>query len=106
QALRCNTNECPTGVATQDSMLVKGLVAKEKKDRVYHFHHTSLHAAMELSAACGKQSFGHTGMDMFRRGDEFMHLSDIYFPNYLDDFTKVRTDEPIFTKVGDRPNVK
>lgn len=106
QALRCNTNDCPTGVATQDPNLVKGLVVREKKDRVYHFHHNTLHAAMELLAACGKKSFGDISMDMFMRGDEFMHLSDIYFPNYLDDFTKVRTEKSSFTKVGERPDVK
>src|SRR5690606_27581312 len=31
QALRCNTNQCPTGVATQDKMLIKGLAVTEKK---------------------------------------------------------------------------
>lgn len=103
QALRCNTNQCPTGVATQDKMLIKGLAVSEKKDRVYHFHHNTLHSAMELLAACGKTSFDEVGMDMFMRGDEFMHLSDVYFPNYLDDFTKVRTEQSIFNKVGDRP---
>jgi len=104
QALRCNTNDCPTGVATQDKMLVRGLAVTEKKDRVYHFHHNTLHAAMELLAACGKKSFTDISMDMFMRGDEFMHLSDIYFPNYLDDFTKVRTEESTFKKVGERPS--
>jgi len=103
QALRCNTNDCPTGVATQNKMLIKGLAVTEKKDRVYHFHHNTMHAAMELLAACGKKSFEDIGMDMFMRGDEFMRLSDIYFPNYLDDFTKIRTEESTFTRVGDRP---
>ncbi len=82
QALRCNTNVCSTGVATQDKMLVKGLVVGEKQQRVTHFHHNTLHAAMELLAACGK-SFEEVGMDMFMRGDEFVHLSDLYFPDNL-----------------------
>lgn len=104
QALRCNTNDCPTGVATQDKMLVKGLAVTEKKDRVYYFHRNTLLAAMELLAACGKKSFDDISMDIFMRGDEFMHLSDIYFPNYLDDFTKIRTEESTFKRVGDRPD--
>jgi len=104
QALRCNTNDCPTGVATQDKMLIKGLAVSDKKDRVYHFHHNTLHAAMELLAACGKKSFDDISMDIFMRGDEFMHLSDLYFPNYLDDFTKIRTEESTFKRVGDRPD--
>lgn len=81
QALRCNTNACPTGVATQDKMLMKGLAVTEKKDRVLHFHHNTLHAAMELLAACGKRNFDEVGIDMFMRGDEFVKLSDLYFPD-------------------------
>ncbi|WP_118973529.1 FMN-binding glutamate synthase family protein [Taibaiella koreensis] len=83
QALRCNTNVCPTGVATQDKMLMKGLVVGEKKDRVRHFHHNTLHAAMELLAACGKKSFEEVDMSIFMRGDEFVRLSDQYFPDNL-----------------------
>ena len=30
QALKCNTNHCPTGVATQDKELMKGLDPTEK----------------------------------------------------------------------------
>lgn len=89
QALRCNTNKCPTGVATQNKMLVKGLVVSEKKDRVFYFHQNTLRAAMELLAGCGKKSFSEVTMDMFMKGDEFVHLADLYFPNYLDDYTRV-----------------
>jgi glutamate synthase domain-containing protein 2 len=81
QALRCNTNECPTGVATQDKMLMKGLVVAQKKDRVMHFHHNTLESAMELLAACGKKNFEEASIDMFMRGDEFVKLEDIYFPD-------------------------
>lgn len=83
QALRCNTNNCPTGVATQNKMLMKGLVVTEKKERVYHFHRNTLHAAMELLAACGKKNFDEAGIDMFMRGNEFITLSDLYFPDNL-----------------------
>ncbi len=89
QALKCNTNKCPTGITTQNKMLMKGLVVGEKKDRVYHFHENTLRAAMELLAACGKKDFSEISMDMFMKGDEFVHLSDLYYPNYLDDYTKV-----------------
>lgn len=92
QALRCNTNKCPTGVATQNKMLIKGLVVRDKKDRVYHFHRNTLLAAMELLAGCGKKDFTEVSMDMFMKGDEFVHLSDLYYPNYLDDYTKVKKE--------------
>lgn len=83
QALRCNTNKCPAGVATQDKALQKGLVITDKVERVYHFHKNTLHAAIELLAACGKSDFKEVGMDMFSRGDEFVRLADHYFPDHL-----------------------
>jgi glutamate synthase domain-containing protein 2 len=83
QALRCNNNECPTGVATQNKMLMKGLVVTDKSERVYHFHKNTLHSANELLAAAGKNSFGEVDINIFMRGDEFAHLSDAYFPDNL-----------------------
>ncbi|AWG24176.1 FMN-binding glutamate synthase family protein [Flavobacterium kingsejongi] len=83
QALRCNNNQCPTGVATQDKMLMKGLVVTDKSERVYHFHKNTLHSANELLAAAGKKSFSEADINIFMRGDEFKKLSDLYFPDIL-----------------------
>jgi len=88
QALRCHNNECPTGVATQNKMLMKGLVVTDKSDRVYHFHKNTLHAANELLAAAGKNSFADVDINIFMRGDEFTHLSDSYFPDNLTNVTR------------------
>lgn len=87
QALRCHNNQCPTGVATQDKMLMKGLVVTDKSERVFHFHKNTLHAANELLAAAGKTCFADVDINIFMRGDEFSHLSDMYFP---DNLTNVR----------------
>ncbi|WKS94866.1 FMN-binding glutamate synthase family protein [Riemerella columbina] len=83
QALRCNTNACPTGVATQNKMLIKGLDVTDKSERVYHFHKNTLHTCNELIAAAGKESYDEVDASMFMRGDEFEHLSDLYFPDVL-----------------------
>lgn len=53
QALECNKNTCPTGVATQDPSLVKGLVVSDKKVRVANFHRETVHSFVELMAASG-----------------------------------------------------
>jgi len=53
QALECNSNTCPTGVATQDPELVKGLVVADKKVRVANFHHDTVKSAGELMGAAG-----------------------------------------------------
>jgi len=53
QALECNTNTCPTGVATQDPKLVRGLVVDDKKIRIANFHGETVKSAVELMAAAG-----------------------------------------------------
>jgi glutamate synthase domain-containing protein 2 len=53
QALECNKNSCPTGVATQDRELTAGLVVKDKKVRVANFHEETVHSFVELMAASG-----------------------------------------------------
>lgn len=83
QALRCNTNTCPTGVATQDKMLMKGLVVTDKSERVYRYHMNTVHAALELLAAAGCTDLESVHVGMFMRGDEFEYIANKYFPDAL-----------------------
>lgn len=53
QALKCNTNHCPTGVATQDPSLTVGLDVADKSVRVKRFHHGTIHNFLELLGAAG-----------------------------------------------------
>jgi glutamate synthase domain-containing protein 2 len=53
QALECNKNTCPAGVATQDPSLMKGLVIEDKKSRVANFHKHTVESFVELLAAAG-----------------------------------------------------
>ena len=55
QALECNNNHCPTGIATQNPELAKGLVVKDKKQRVANYHHETIKSVIELLAASGLQ---------------------------------------------------
>jgi glutamate synthase domain-containing protein 2 len=56
QALQCHANTCPTGVATQDPDLVKGLVVEHKWKRVRNFHNLTIHTFLELLGAAGFSS--------------------------------------------------
>jgi glutamate synthase domain-containing protein 2 len=56
QSLECNKNSCPTGVATQQPSLYKGLVVADKKQRVANFHKGTVEAVVELIAAAGLTS--------------------------------------------------
>ena len=53
QSLVCNTNECPTGIATQKASLAKGLVVGDKAQRVANFQRKTVKAAMEIIASAG-----------------------------------------------------
>ncbi|RMG18575.1 MAG: FMN-binding glutamate synthase family protein [Planctomycetota bacterium] len=53
QALKCNTNRCPTGVATQDRALAKGLDVESKAWRVRNFQSKTVESALELIGAAG-----------------------------------------------------
>ena len=53
QALECNTNTCPTGVATQNQKLAAGLNVDDKKVRVANYQHETVKAAVELMSAAG-----------------------------------------------------
>lgn len=53
QALQCNTNKCPAGVATQDKSLSVGLVVSDKKVRVANYHKLTVDTFVELLGASG-----------------------------------------------------
>jgi glutamate synthase domain-containing protein 2 len=53
QALECNKNTCPTGVATQDPYFMKGLVVEDKKVRVANYHKNTIESFVELMGAAG-----------------------------------------------------
>lgn len=53
QALLCNTNRCPTGIATQDPKLTVGLVVADKKVRLANYHSGTIQNFVELLGASG-----------------------------------------------------
>lgn len=53
QALRCNSNHCPTGVTTQNPQLVEGLVVSDKKIRVAEYHRETIESVAEILGAMG-----------------------------------------------------
>ncbi len=53
QALQCHANTCPTGVATQNEDLMKGLVVEHKSERVAQYHRATIKTFLEMLAAAG-----------------------------------------------------
>ena len=77
QALECNKNTCPVGVTTNDPSLMRGLVVKDKKERVAEYQKETILGFMELLAASGLREI-HTinRAHVFRRVE--MNISQRY----------------------------
>ncbi|MCX7115008.1 MAG: FMN-binding glutamate synthase family protein [Gammaproteobacteria bacterium] len=53
QAMKCHTNECPTGITTHNPTLQRGLVISDKAERVYHYAVTMLDEIDIICHSCG-----------------------------------------------------
>ena len=53
QSRNCHTDQCPTGVATQDPVRQRALVVPDKGERVHHFHANTVSALADLIGAAG-----------------------------------------------------
>ena len=56
QSRSCNTDKCPTGIATQDPARYKALDIDDKAQRVANFHQSTVEHLVELVGACGLSS--------------------------------------------------
>ena len=72
QALECNKNICPTGIATQNPELMKGLVVDDKANRVANYHKETIHAVIDLLSATG-----HNSMESLSRYDINRRISQM-----------------------------
>lgn len=57
QTQQCHENTCPTGVATQNPWLVRGIDVDDKGVRVRNYHAGVIHSATRLLASMGLTSF-------------------------------------------------
>jgi glutamate synthase domain-containing protein 2 len=81
QALQCNSNVCPTGIATQDPDLTEGLVVHHKRKRVTTFHKETMESVAHLIGAMGVNSTSELRpWHIMRRvsSTEVKHFGDIF----------------------------
>jgi glutamate synthase domain-containing protein 2 len=80
QALRCDTNKCPTGVTTSNSSLRRGLVVSEKWKRVKNYHEQTLKEFNELFAASGSDDLSQLNRDLINKrvNDEMKSYEELY----------------------------
>ncbi len=53
QSMQCHKNTCPTGVATHDKKLQRGLVVTEKSERVAYYAKNMMYAVGVIAHSCG-----------------------------------------------------
>ncbi|WP_353411524.1 FMN-binding glutamate synthase family protein [Arenicella sp. 4NH20-0111] len=81
QARACNTDHCPTGIATQNPERNKALVVSDKSQRVANFHHESVKNLMELIGAAGLESLSQLRPKHINRrvqGTEVKSYAELY----------------------------
>ena len=85
QALRCNTNACPTGIATQNPALIHGLDVSDKRVRAMRYQQATVHGFMEMLGAMGLDRPDQLAPHhIFRRVDDLRvrNLAELY--DYLE----------------------
>ena len=85
QALQCHKNNCPSGIATQDTVLSGGLVVSDKKQRVANFHDQTLHSFRELLASTGLAS-----PDQLRRTHIYQRVNRTEYHRYDEFFPPLK----------------
>ena len=81
QAMKCNTNHCPTGVATQDPARAKALDVTDKTARVFNFQRATVASAAQIVASMGLAGFGDLSPTMLNRrieGQRTRTYAEIY----------------------------
>lgn len=81
QALKCNTNHCPTGVATQDPARTRALDVTDKTTRVFNFQRATVASAAQIVASMGVAGFHELSPAMLNRrveGQRSRTYAEIY----------------------------
>jgi glutamate synthase domain-containing protein 2 len=83
QSRSCNTDKCPTGIATQNPARYRALDIEDKGQRVFNYHKAMIENLLELLAAAGLEKLedlrpGHIHQRC--SGTDVRHYDDMYPP--------------------------
>jgi len=93
QTRRCDSNDCPVGVATQDPHRTQAMIVADKAKRVANFHRGTISNLLELIAAAGCEHPGDLELEHVNRRThqtQILSYAQIYGP----------TPGAIMTKTG------
>jgi glutamate synthase domain-containing protein 2 len=82
QSKSCNTNKCPTGIATTDPARAKAINVEQRSQRVSNYHSGTVEAFLELCGALGYDDPAQLRpTDLYQRVDtDLRHYEKIYQP--------------------------
>jgi len=86
----CNTNNCPTGIATQKPELRKKLNINKSSEQLYNFFDSSVDLMKVMARACG-----HDELSKFNKDDlatwhrEMAMLSGVLYSGFTDPYSVV-----------------
>ncbi|MBO0334746.1 FMN-binding glutamate synthase family protein [Sneathiella sp. CAU 1612] len=108
QSLRCNTNTCPTGIATQDRIRARAVDVATRQEHVANYHNATIESFRELLGAIGlddpedltphhiyQRVADHTERatdEIYDYLDERELLSETIRPSYRDDWQSARAE--------------
>ena len=92
QAQRCHTNKCPTGVATQNPRLYRGLDMDDKAEQVYHYHKSTVAETAQMIATIGLDS-----PDQLRPAHIFRRVSQSRVESYAEAYDWLEPGELLGT---------
>src|SRR6185312_13125798 len=75
QAQKCQTNECPVGVATQNPRLMRALNVEDKGNRVYNYQKLTVTEAEQIMASMGVSTPENLNQRMLRRRVDHLRTS-------------------------------
>jgi len=80
QAIRCDTNKCPTGVTSSNPKFMRGLVVEDKWKRVKNYQHETVNDFLELFAGAGCSELSQLNRSFIHKkvGDEIKSYEELY----------------------------
>jgi glutamate synthase domain-containing protein 2 len=96
QTRHCNTNLCPTGIATQDPARAKAIKVDLKSERVHNFHRNTLASFFELVGSMGLDDPAKLSPQMIKRRSPYglqMSMGSLITPLANNALTKPEQSE-------------
>ncbi len=88
QALECNNNNCPAGVATQKEHLMRGLHVEDKATRTANFHSETVKSFVEFMGATGNKK-----LSQIKRHHVYRRVNHSEIKTYAEIYPQVQIGE-------------